>query len=133
MDHPERGTKRICPETGKKFYDLNRDPVISPYTGEVVPIIAVASVARRPAPAFSRKVSEPDEDEAETEGAELVSLDEADAEEADTGGKEIENDDDLNVVDDNETDDTDDDVTLIEDEDDESPSGLIDVEDDDED
>src|SRR5258707_8575508 len=36
------GTKRICPVTGKKFYDLNKNPVISPYTGEVVPIAPVA-------------------------------------------------------------------------------------------
>src|SRR6201986_2053234 len=36
------GTKRICPTTGKKFYDLNKTPVISPYTGEVVPIAPVA-------------------------------------------------------------------------------------------
>src|ERR1700758_704714 len=36
------GTKRICPTTGKKFYDLNKNPVISPYTGEVVPIAPVA-------------------------------------------------------------------------------------------
>src|SRR5258705_10357301 len=35
------GTKRICPTTGKKFYDLNKSPVISPYTGEVVPIAPV--------------------------------------------------------------------------------------------
>jgi len=35
------GTKRICPTTGKKFYDLNKTPVISPYTGEVVPIAPV--------------------------------------------------------------------------------------------
>ena len=35
-------TKRICPTTGKKFYDLNKSPVISPYTGEVVPIAPVA-------------------------------------------------------------------------------------------
>jgi Protein of unknown function (FYDLN_acid) len=38
----EFGTKRICPTTGKKFYDLNKNPVISPYTGEVVPIAPVA-------------------------------------------------------------------------------------------
>jgi len=37
----EFGTKRICPTTGKKFYDLNKNPVISPYTGEVVPIAPV--------------------------------------------------------------------------------------------
>jgi uncharacterized protein (TIGR02300 family) len=28
------GTKRTCPDTGKKFYDLNKDPVVSPYTGK---------------------------------------------------------------------------------------------------
>ena len=28
------GTKRICPTTGRKFYDLGKDPVISPYTGD---------------------------------------------------------------------------------------------------
>jgi uncharacterized protein (TIGR02300 family) len=26
----ELGTKRICPETGRKFYDLGKTPVISP-------------------------------------------------------------------------------------------------------
>jgi hypothetical protein len=35
------GTKRICPTTGKKFYDLGKTPVISPYTGEVVPIAPI--------------------------------------------------------------------------------------------
>jgi len=38
MPKEEWGVKRVCPETGKRFYDLNRDPVISPYTGEVVPV-----------------------------------------------------------------------------------------------
>ncbi|AQX28686.1 MULTISPECIES: TIGR02300 family protein [unclassified Bartonella] len=33
MAKPELGTKRVDPETGKKFYDLNRDPIVSPYTG----------------------------------------------------------------------------------------------------
>ncbi len=33
MAKPELGTKRICPETGRKFYDLNKDPIVSPYTG----------------------------------------------------------------------------------------------------
>ena len=42
MAKSELGTKRICPTTGKKFYDLNKNPVISPYTGEVVPIAPVA-------------------------------------------------------------------------------------------
>lgn len=36
MPKEEWGTKRLCPTTGKRFYDLNRNPVVSPYTGEVV-------------------------------------------------------------------------------------------------
>ena len=38
MPKEEWGVKRVCPTTGKRFYDLNRDPVVSPYTGEVVPV-----------------------------------------------------------------------------------------------
>ncbi len=38
MPKQEWGTKRICPTTGKRFYDLNRVPIVSPYTGEVVDI-----------------------------------------------------------------------------------------------
>ena len=36
MPKEEWGVKRICPTTGKRFYDLNRDPIVSPYTGEEV-------------------------------------------------------------------------------------------------
>ena len=87
MAKSEFGTKRICPTTGKKFYDLNKNPVISPYTGEVVPIVPVAPVApprwrsdaARAAP-VPRAEAAPEPMEAE----ELVSLEEADAEE-DTG------------------------------------------------
>lgn len=55
MPKPEWGTKRICPTTGKRFYDLNRSPIVSPYTGEVVDIEsarrkAVAAVISRVAP-----------------------------------------------------------------------------------
>ena len=38
MPKEEWGVKRVCPTTGKRFYDLNRSPVVSPYTGEVVPV-----------------------------------------------------------------------------------------------
>jgi uncharacterized protein (TIGR02300 family) len=55
MPLAEWGTKRICPTTGKRFYDLNRTPIVSPYTGEVVDIESVrrkmaASVIARVAP-----------------------------------------------------------------------------------
>ena len=36
MPKEEWGTKRLCPTTGKRFYDLNANPIVSPYTGEVV-------------------------------------------------------------------------------------------------
>ncbi|MBN9888852.1 TIGR02300 family protein [Salipiger abyssi] len=36
MPKEEWGTKRVCPTTGKRFYDLNKDPIVSPYTGEVL-------------------------------------------------------------------------------------------------
>ena len=36
MPKEEWGVKRVCPTTGKRFYDLNKDPIVSPYTGEPV-------------------------------------------------------------------------------------------------
>jgi uncharacterized protein (TIGR02300 family) len=36
MPKDEWGVKRICPTTGKRFYDLNKNPIVSPYTGDRV-------------------------------------------------------------------------------------------------
>jgi uncharacterized protein (TIGR02300 family) len=103
VDTSERGTKRICPTTGRKFYDLNRDPIISPYTGEVVPNASMTPLARGAAPALARK-GESDEDEAETEGPEIVSLDEVESDEAETDrDSDSGSDDDLSVEDDTDT------------------------------
>jgi uncharacterized protein (TIGR02300 family) len=78
---PDLGTKRVCPDTGRKFYDLNKTPVISPYTGKVVPIVAPtppraraeAAAPARPAPVAETIVPE-------TADAEFVSLEDAEAE-----------------------------------------------------
>ena len=60
MPKAEWGTKRICPTTGKRFYDLNRSPIVSPYTGEVVDI---ESARRKMAAAvISRVLPEKDDD-----------------------------------------------------------------------
>ena len=60
MPKEEWGTKRICPTTGKRFYDLNRTPIMSPYTGGVVDI---ESARRKMAAAvISRAVPEKDDD-----------------------------------------------------------------------
>jgi len=79
----ELGTKRVCPETGRKFYDLNKDPVISPYTGKVVPVeVPVARARPEPAPVAAARAAAPAEEAAvpEAQDAEFVSLEEADAE-----------------------------------------------------
>ena len=38
LEKEKLGKKWICPTTGKKFYDLNKEPVKSPYTGELLEI-----------------------------------------------------------------------------------------------
>ena len=101
MAKPELGTKRIDPETGRKFYDLNKDPIVSPYTGKSYP--------RSYFDAGSESVLEEEEIEdkeldAEDEGAEVVSLEEADDEVK--GGDDLpdlEVDEDVDLGDDEDT------------------------------
>lgn len=80
MAKPELGTKRVCPTTGRKFYDLNKDPIVSPYTGQSFP----RSIFEPQAKASAAIAAKPADDEEEIDTAdspvELVSLDEADAE-----------------------------------------------------
>ncbi|HEX7882474.1 MAG TPA: TIGR02300 family protein [Afipia sp.] len=129
MAKADLGTKRICPTTGKKFYDLNKNPVISPYTGEIVPIAPVppprtrADAAARAAAANAASIV-PEPAEAE----ELVSLEEADAEENSGKVKAVlpESEDDIEV-DETLADDDDDDSTFIaeDEEDDEDVTDII--------
>ena len=79
MAKSELGTKRVCPDTGRKFYDLNKTPVVSPYTGKVVPI-AAAPVSRSRPEAARAPVPEEVEVAPEAAETELVSLEDADAE-----------------------------------------------------
>ena len=119
MAKSDLGTKRICPTTGKKFYDLNKNPVISPYTGEVVPIAPVVAprgrsdAARATAAAAAAAEAAPEPVEAE----ELVPLEEADAEENTGKVKAVvpELEDDIEI-DETIEDDDDDDSTFIADE-----------------
>ena len=83
MAKPDLGTKRVCPDTGRKFYDLNKNPVISPYTGKVVPIVAPAPARARAEPAPAARASAAAAAESivpETADAEFVSLEDAEAE-----------------------------------------------------
>jgi uncharacterized protein (TIGR02300 family) len=120
----ELGTKRIDPETGRKFYDLNKDPIVSPYTGKSYPRSYFEE----------GKSSIDDEDEVEDkevdnedEGAEIVSLEDAD-EEAKGGDEapDLDDDDDVDLGDDDED-------TFLEDDEEENDdvSDMIGVGDDD--
>ena len=63
----ERGTKRTDPDTGKKFYDLNMDPIVSPYTGKSYPRSFFEQMAGKVSPATARKVDDEDEEDDEFE------------------------------------------------------------------
>ena len=106
MAKAELGTKRICPQTGRKFYDLGKNPVISPYTGEVVPIAPIPQSRSSRAAAAAVAPLAPEVELPETAEVELVSLEEADAE---AEGKKVtadgEADDDVEVADDDAADD----------------------------
>ena len=124
MAKSDLGTKRICPTTGKKFYDLNKNPVISPYTGEVVRIAPIAPIppprTRADAAARARAAAAASAAEATPEpvdAEELVPLEEADAEENTGKVKAVvpESEDDIEI-DETIEDDDDDDSTFIADE-----------------
>ncbi len=93
MPKEEWGVKRVCPKTGKRFYDLNKDPIISPYTGEVVEIDAekgrmIAADAEDKLAAKS-KSSDMDDDD--------LILDDDDDVDMDLGDDVLEDDDSDNV------------------------------------
>lgn len=125
MAKPELGTKRIDPETGRKFYDLNKDPIVSPYTGKTYP--------RSYFDDGKASILEDEEDvdqkelDSEEEGADVVSLEDADEETK--GGSDdlpdLGDDDDVDLGDD------DDDTFLAdEEEEDDDVSDMIGVGDD---
>ena len=120
MAKAELGTKRIDPETGRKFYDLNKDPIVSPYTGKSYPLnffeeTSVAKVMEKAA-AEEEDVAEVDTENPEVE---LVSLEEAD---------EGANGDDIPDLGDDEVEiDNDDDDTFLEEDEDDDNDGLSDL------
>lgn len=73
MAKPELGSKRQCQNCGAKFFDLNKDPIVCPKCSTVFQVTAA------PTRAAARAAVQEDEADADTSGAELVSLEEADA------------------------------------------------------
>ena len=109
MPKEEWGTKRICPTTGKRFYDLNRNPIVSPYTGEVVVIDTAKTgrmmVADKPDRDAKKEVAE-DEGDVVLEDDEVDIEDDSDDEvlEDDADDDEVSLDDIADVADEGEDD-----------------------------
>ncbi|SFR98795.1 TIGR02300 family protein [Yoonia litorea] len=93
MPKEEWGTKRLCPETGKRFYDLNANPIISPYTGKEVAIDTskTRTMVADAEDAQTTKMKESAEDE------DLV-LDDDDDDDVDLGDDVLDDDDDDDTV-----------------------------------
>lgn len=127
MAKPELGTKRVCPVTGRKFYDLNKDPIVSPYTGQAYPRAMFEPQAKAAVVAAAAAKPAEDEDEVEVaDGAvELVSLEDADAE-ASEKDVVVTSEDDIEVEDDIGGDDEDDTFLEEDEEGDDDVSDLID-------
>lgn len=123
MAKAELGTKRTDPDTGKKFYDLNRDPVVSPYTGKSWPLSFFAENSA----AIKMEEAAEDEDDikevdSESQEAEVVSLEDADGENSGDDIPDMGDDDDVDIGDDE-----DDTFLEQEDEDDDDMTGIIGV------
>lgn len=129
----ELGLKRICGACGAKFYDLNKSPIVCPKCSTVFEVLAAPPARPRPEAAAPRPAAAPtrnDDDETNTDEAdvELVSLEDA---EGDDAGKNTGTDDDIDLDDDIDDDDT---FLEEEEEEDDDVSDLIGdgIEDDDE-
>jgi uncharacterized protein (TIGR02300 family) len=82
MSKPARGTKRVCPSCGARFYDLNRTPIVCPacqsiYQAAPPPPPPPSRRWGRAQPAEARKVEEQEAEAPVLEGPEIVSLEEA--------------------------------------------------------
>ena len=93
MPKEEWGTKRVCPETGKRFYDLNATPIISPYTGNEVTVDTskTRTMVADAEDAQSKKAADISDDD------DLV-LDDDDTDDVDLGDDVLEDDDDDDTV-----------------------------------
>lgn len=95
MSKPARGTKRVCPSCGARFYDLSRTPILCPVCQAVYQVTPPPSRrSERAAPVEVRKVVEVEADPPVIESAEIISL-----EEVEEAGAEVPIEEDEEIVD----------------------------------
>ncbi|WP_421701253.1 TIGR02300 family protein [Aliiroseovarius sp.] len=93
MPKEEWGVKRVCPTTGKRFYDLNANPVVSPYTGEVVNVDSGKATRTMVADKADQAAMKDDL----VDDADAVLEDDDDSSDMDLGDDVLDDDDDDNV------------------------------------
>lgn len=84
MAKPELGEKRICPECGTKYYDLNKDPIVCPKCSAVFVTEAHETDKAKPEKEAEAVASKDDEEDLEDDGPEIISLEDADDDDGDT-------------------------------------------------
>jgi uncharacterized protein (TIGR02300 family) len=97
MSKPARGTKRVCPSCGVRFYDLNRTPIVCPVCQSIYQVTPTPPPSRRwgrAQPAEARKVEEQEADAPVLEGPEIIS-----PEEAEEGTSEVPSEENEEIVD----------------------------------
>ena len=95
MSKPARGSKRVCPSCGARFYDLNRTPITCPVCQAVYQVTPPPSRrGERAQPVEVRKVVEPKVEAPVLAGPEIISL-----EEAEEGTAEVPVEEDEEIVD----------------------------------
>jgi len=97
MPKEEWGVKRICPTTGKRFYDLNKNPIVSPYTGEVVVIDTGKTSRTLTADKADKAKAKADEEETVADDADALLDDDSDDIDLDDDLLEDDDEDDTNV------------------------------------
>jgi uncharacterized protein (TIGR02300 family) len=76
------GTKRLCPNCGAKYYDLNRHPIICPRCGTPFEVPTGRGGRPSPAAAVAAKIVEEEVEVAPEADVEVISLEQAADEEA---------------------------------------------------
>jgi uncharacterized protein (TIGR02300 family) len=77
MSKPARGTKRVCPSCGARFYDLSRTPITCPVCQAVYQVSPPTSRrSERAQPVEVKKVVEPEVEAPVLESADVISLEE---------------------------------------------------------
>jgi uncharacterized protein (TIGR02300 family) len=97
MSKPARGSKRLCPSCGARFYDLNRTPIVCPVCQSIYQVTPPPPPSRRwerAQPVETRKVEEPEAEAPVLEGPAIISL-----EEAGEGASEVPVEEDEEIVD----------------------------------